>query len=256
MRLAPVFAVAGLALIAGAVVPAEARVVTKNLTLWLKADDGLATDGSSWADRSGHGHDATALSGQAPAYVASGLNGLPVASFSGNQVMAIAGKLLSKQPFTIIAVVTDNSTFSADGDFREILSNWDTTTRTNSIFLGTLWTDATGAVTDRIRFTDAIGGQNQGQAGVGNIKQPTHAFILSATASSKTATVTVNGKVQYNLGMRLTKRDLKQGWYLGDQGDLKGEFWDGAIAEVLVYNSALTAKQLKADVAYLEKKWQ
>ena len=41
------------------------------LVLWLEADKGLATDGSSWSDQSGAGHNATAVSGEAPSYVAS-----------------------------------------------------------------------------------------------------------------------------------------------------------------------------------------
>ena len=34
---------------------------TSGLSLWLESNEGLASDGSSWMDQSGNGHDATAL---------------------------------------------------------------------------------------------------------------------------------------------------------------------------------------------------
>src|SRR5205823_10951994 len=93
-----------------AVAHATTQSVEKNgLVLWLKADDGLAKDGSRWADRSGSGHDATALPGRAPYYMADAINGLPAAQFVGGQAMRIDGAVLDSQTFTIIAVVNDAS---------------------------------------------------------------------------------------------------------------------------------------------------
>jgi len=238
---------------------AQTGPVTTGLDMWLKADSGLAPDGSSWADQSGHGHDATALTGQAPEVQAGGLNGLPVAVFSGNQVMSITGEIVTKQLFTIIAVVTDTST-QGTGSYREILSNWDPSTETSSIFLGTVWGSFKGKPADRFRFTDAIGGANQGQTGQGDIKTPTNAFILTGVVAKTKAYVEVNTKKQYKLAGGLSTRALNEPWVIGRQGlnaaGDGGEYWSGDIAELLVYSRALKPSELATDIAYLSAKWQ
>jgi hypothetical protein len=237
---------------------AQTGPVTKGLDMWLKADAGLAQDGSTWADQSGKGNNATALSGQAPTVQAGGLNGLPVAVFSGNQVMSISGEIISSQLFTIIAVVTDTSTPGA-GSYREILSNWDPSTETSSIFLGTIWGTVKSKQADRIRFTDAIGGANQGDTGQGNIKKPTNAFILTGVAGKGKAFIEVNSKKQYKLAGGFSTRALTEPWVLGRQGLNEangGEYWSGDIAEVLVYSRALKPSELATDIAYLAAKWQ
>src|SRR5262245_26765004 len=94
----------------------------RGLVLWLKADAGLAADGSVWADQSGRANDFVALPGQAPTYVADGLNGLPVARFTGHQVLKMTDHFVKSQQFTVMAVATDTS--SQQGGFREIISNW------------------------------------------------------------------------------------------------------------------------------------
>jgi hypothetical protein len=227
---------------------------TKGLVLWLKADDGLATDGSTWTDSSGQSNNFTALSGQAPTYVASAINGLPAAHFNNAQEMFLASSMFSSQKFTIITVVTDETDIH-HGDFSDIISNWTGSTGGRSVFVGTVWKNVDGTNMDRIRFTDAIGGADQDQQGVGDIKKPTNAFILTATNAAKDATVDVNGKLAYDLGSRLRKRDLSTTWEIGDQGACSCEYWTGDIAEILVYDRALSDKQLKKNVAYLKAKW-
>jgi len=235
--------------------PAQADPITKGLSLWLKADNGLATDGSSWTDQSGNGHNATAIAGQAPTYIPSALKGLPAAHFNGAQAMSISGQVLTSQKFTIIAVATDETT-SAQTNYREIVSNWNAPTGGQSIFLGTVWKKPADKFLDRIRFTDTIGGAGQGQQGVGQINKPKNVFILSGVSGKANAFVYVGTKRQYALGAPLDARDLTAGWYLGEQGTLNSEFWTGDIAEVLVYNRALTKQELGQDISYLELKWQ
>jgi hypothetical protein len=247
---------AGLAIIlslAGGAALAQTGPTTSDLALWLEADAGLATDGSTWTDQSGNSHNATAVTGGAPTYVSGGLNGLPVASFNGSsQAMSIAGKVLTKQHFTVLAVVTDTS---VPGSFHEIISNWDGATTVNSIFLGTEWGVVNGASVDRIRFTDAVGGQDQGQTGQGEIKKPASAFVLSGVAASSNALIRVGSKVEYRLGTALPRRNLTKAWFLGKQGSSSFEYWQGDIAELIVYNDVLSAAELKTDIDYLETKW-
>jgi hypothetical protein len=229
----------------------------QGLALWLEADKGLATDGSSWADQSGNGHNATAVAGEVPSYVPGAINGLPAAQFNGASDMSIAGSLLTSQQFTVLAVVTDASKYDGNNfEFREVLSNWSSKAPEQSIFLGDLWTNASGKTQDRIRFTDAIGGEDQSDTGVGKIKRPSDVFILGAVSAADDATVQLSSKVQYRLQQPLSTRDLAEAWYLGRQGEADVEHWNGYIAEVLVYNRALSKKDLKKAVAYLKAKWQ
>jgi hypothetical protein len=227
---------------------------TDGLALWLKADVGLAADGSSWTDQSGNGHDATALAGQAPTVVPGGLNGHPVAVFNGGQAMAIAGSVLSSQQFTVIVVATD---MGAPGHFfQETISNWDGANSDTSVFLGTTEDPKGKKFVDRVRFTDAIGGADQGQQGVGTISKPTSVSVLTGESLATDGQVYLATKLEYALGNAIPARDLSTAWYIGEQGSFSGEYWNGDIAEILVYNRVLTTKEFKATVAYLHKKWQ
>lgn len=249
-------AIASMALMTTAAVAANAPP-KGGLVLWLEADKGLATDGSSWSDQSGQGHDATAVSGETPTYVASAINGLPVAQFTGNSAMTIAGSILTSQQFTIIAVATDVSTYDGNNlEFREIISNWSSATGDQSIFLGDLWTNASGKTLDRFRFTDNVGGADQDDKGVGKLKRPTEAFILSATSAADSAIVQLGSKVQYQSKKPLPTRDLTAPWYLGRQAEADVEHWNGDIAEVLVYNTTLSDTDMKKAIKYLKGKWQ
>ena len=250
-----------LALAVVSILSVEAQAATKppvpptaGLALWLKADAGLAADGSSWADQSGNGYNATALPGQAPTVVASGPNGLPVAVFSGGQAMAISGAVLSSQQFTVIAVATDTGT--PGHFFQEVISNWDGTNSDTSVFLGTTEDPKGKKFVDRIRFTDAIGGADQGQQGVGTISKPTSVSVLTGESLATDAQAYLGTKLEYDLGNAIPTRDLSTAWYIGEQGSSPNEFWNGDIAEILVYNRVLTTKEFKATVAYLHKKWQ
>jgi hypothetical protein len=88
--------------------------VTTNLVLWLEANEGLASDGSSWADQSGLGNNATALPGQNPTVVPGGFNGQTAVEFNG-QAMSFAAPVVTTQQFTIVALVTDSARLSPTG---------------------------------------------------------------------------------------------------------------------------------------------
>jgi hypothetical protein len=232
------------------------------LVLWLRADSGLATDGSSWADKSGQGHNATAIAGEAPAYVANAINGLPAAKFSGQQAMTISGKLLTSQQFTIVALVTDTGLNEGLGLRRDILSNWSQSTGPKSIYISTVTSQVSKrnqTPLDRIRFTDDIGGstdKKNPEGGEGKIKTPTTPFQLAGISNTTSAAIFVNGKAQYTLPNALRRRDETMPWVIGQQGAANVEFYIGDIAEILVYNKALSVQDLKKVTAYLHKKWQ
>lgn len=221
--------------------------VTTNLVLWLEANQGLASDGSTWDDQSGLGNNATALPGKNPTVVPDVFNGQPAVEFNG-QAMSFAAPVVTTQQFTIVVLATDNTKKKSAG-FREIISNWDGTNSTTSVFLGTI-----DFVPIKIRFTDAIGGADQGDDGVGKIPKAL-GFMLTGVSSATDAQVYVRGQLVYDLGSPLPPRDLSTGFYLGEQGSFAGEYWNGDIEEVLVYSVALTPDQIRKDWVYLKAKY-
>jgi hypothetical protein len=235
---------------------------TDQLVLWLRADSGLATNGATWADQSGQNHNATAISGEAPTYVANAINGLPAAQFSGGQAMTIAGNLLTSQQFTVIALVTDTGVNEGLGLRRDVISNWSPSTGPQSIYMGTVTSQVSKtnpSPVDRIRFTDAIGGstdKKNPEGGEGKIKTPTTAFEFGGVSNTTNAKIFVNGKTVYTLPTKLPTRDETMPWFIGQQGAANVEFYIGDIAEILVYNKALSTSDLKKVTAYLHKKWQ
>jgi hypothetical protein len=224
--------------------------VTTNLGLWLEADQGLASDGSTWADQSGLGNNATALPGKNPTVVADVFNGLPAVEFR-HQAMSLAAPPITSQQFTIVVLATDKTTTkSKSTGFREIFSNWDGTNTTTSVYLGTTYVDPI-----KVRFTDYIGGEEQGDTGVGTVGRASKGFVLVGVSSAADAQVYLNGKLLYDLGTTLAPRDLSTSFYLGEQGSFAGEYWSGDIEEILVYNVALTRKEVTQDWEYLKAKY-
>lgn len=242
--------IAALGLPSGALAAAP---VTSDLALWLEADQGLAPDGSTWADQSGNGHDATAL-GSAPTVVPGAINGLPAVQFSGGQAMSLSGQVLTSQQFTVVALASDVTTAgSPNTGFREIFSNWDPSNSVTSAFLGTTSVDPV-----KVRFTDDIGGATDPvntQSGVGQVPNPSNLFVLAGVSGASDAQVFLNGGLLFDKGSAISARDLTTGYFIGEQGSSPFEYWNGDIEELLVYNGALTPAQIAQDTAYLAQKY-
>jgi uncharacterized repeat protein (TIGR01451 family) len=232
--------------------------VLAGLVLQLDASNGLAADGSTWNDVSSNGHNATALAGQAPTVQPNALNGLPVAVFSGNQALAVAGQVLTSQQFTVMAVVTDTSGPTGP-QLRDVFSNWDNSNSVTSVFLGDVGPNSTNhPTTTAARFTDALGGGTSPSSnnGVGVVSNPTQTFVLLGESTPTDAVIWQNGTPIASLGSPLPARNLATAYYIGKQGTLSGdEYWRGYIAEVLVYNRALTSAEASDMVSYLNAKW-
>jgi len=98
--------------------PWPTATVYNGLQAWYRADLGVVKDGgnhvSQWTDLSGNGaHVETAIAGQEPGWVASGLNGKPVVQFSGSNILTTAGPvdvLAGNTDQTVIAVVAPAAT--------------------------------------------------------------------------------------------------------------------------------------------------
>jgi hypothetical protein len=235
----------------------QAGPVTGGLVQWLRADAGVTTDAfgnvSAWADQSGQGHDASqATLGAQPLLVANALNGNPVIRFDAfGQFMSVAGQVLTSQQFTIMAVVNDSRS-TVDASFREVYSNWSGTNTITSVFLGT-----TNNNPVRARFTDDMGGGTDplhNQTGVGVISNPATHFIFTGVSGASDATIYQNTNLIANKGSPLNPRDLTGTYHIGTQGSA-GEFWQGDMAEILVYDRELSPTELQQNWSYLDQKY-
>ncbi len=240
--------------ITGTALPALADPVGHDCVLWLKADAGVTTDGggrvTAATDFSGTGNHASVGVGSGPLLVPAALNGLPVMRFDGNW-LNLAGQVLSSQQFTIVAVVNDTR---REGSFHEVFSNWTFGNTLSSVFFGTTALDPGGPDTTRARLTDDVGGANQGQTGVGVVTNRSSHFIFSGISRTNNAEVFQNRTLIASSAAPISTRNLAPPYVIGRQGPIS-EFWTGDIAEILIYNTALSRCELDTVYDYFNGRY-
>ena len=208
------------------------------MMLWLKADSGVTAPGnnvSAWADSSGSGNNAVTSVGT-PILDATGVNGLHAAvMFPGGPLMTIATSPTGQR--TMFIVYKDAST----GPY---------VTAVGAVFSGTSgayhgYSDNTQLFdnTQPSGYTDpnTVGGQNY-RDGV-NIGNGLSTPRLSAN----------NGG--WALDTHVALAALGQGIHTIAGDDCCGRPIDGGIAELIVYNTALSAADQNAVGYYLEQKY-
>jgi hypothetical protein len=220
---------------------------TTGLKLWLDATTGVTTSGSTvtgWADQSGNGHDGSHTSGS-PQLIGGAINGLPAINFDGAaDYFALAGgAVLASDSFTIFAVATDTG---PSAGYRNIYSNWDAGNSWSSVFLGTADGDSparSGRLTDGLYATNVIGDPTTPFISWGVYQGGVNAELFLDGAS-------VGSEAQNNLPADDTNPNGQR-----EQGSFSGEFWQGLIGEVLVYEGALTPDEHAEVYGYLYAKW-
>ncbi|MBI5360465.1 MAG: DUF2341 domain-containing protein [Planctomycetes bacterium] len=115
--------------------------------------------------------------------------------------------------------------------FREIISQWTTANSANSFFLGI-------GPTDNIRFTDSW---DNVEIGTWSVNAWHH---LVAVATTNNAYIYLDGQLKATRGSALGYTGTGP-LLIGRQGEYAGgEYWDGNIDEVKIYNRALTADEI------------
>jgi mono/diheme cytochrome c family protein len=217
----------------------------EGLRLWLRADRGVTLDDAGrvqrWADQSGLGFDFEQMDPAArPEVERSGLGAQPALRFDGRgRFLTQKGQVVTSPSFTIVAVATDRA---GGGSHREIFSNWRREDNIGpAIFLGT-----TGTAT--VRFSDAF-------APAGTLSRPENPFTLTAVTGPIGSAVYQDRSVLAERAAGLPGRNLKGPYVVGQQGNIQGEYWNGQIAELLVYNRALTPEELTAVWEHLSQRY-
>jgi hypothetical protein len=212
------------------------------LQLALFADQGVVRDESGrvrhWRDQSGQGHDASQdLPLNRPEGPQASGDGL---QFDGNaRFLKVSGTLVTQQQYTLMAVATDRG----KSGHREIISNWNggAGNSVTSLFLG---------LTDQqtFRFSDAFVGGSWEE----NRDAPA---VLTAVGDSTNARLWVNQHLIADRGSALPERRLDTDWVIGQQGNIQGEYWQGEILAVLVWNRALTDSERERVVGQLAQRF-
>lgn len=214
-------------------------VIDGSLKLWLDAGaitglnngDPVAT----WADQSGAGnHAVQGTLGRQPTYVASGINGQPAVRFDAVDDGMATGLNLGTSPtaYTVFAVFNYQSTASAFRRAVQGSQNW-----------------LIGPYQNQVRHHTPNGGW---AANPGPTVYPARFYLASAVNTGSASTFLVDAK-------DFTSNPASVGSpgviHLGGSGLYPGEFLNGDIAEVLVYNRALTAAEQRSVAAYFRQKY-
>jgi hypothetical protein len=227
-------------------------LITDRLQLWLKADAGALTDAAggvtSWADQSGKGNHATQSdSSKAPDLILNALNGKPVLRFNGtNDYLDVADA-------PSIRITGDISSF--------VVVRFDD-------FAGyqAIWSKATGnlpAPTDWYLFNGTgvpIAYRGDGTySNLGSVpaNQPVTAgtyLILGFEMGGATLTHYLNGLSIGSGQITATPADAGKALRIGSRDDL-GTIMKGDLAEVLIYDRALSDTDRTAVLDYLNSRY-
>jgi hypothetical protein len=225
-----------------------------NLGLWLKADAGVTLVGGAvdaWADQSGNGRDFSApASANRPAYSGT-LNGLPVLTFDGSTdyLQGNAASLNIAQDvggFTIIAVVkTGASTLQR---YVSVGNGTNLSQARATIGVTTTQWELTGRRLDADSLQTVVGGAAN-----------TNPVIQSAMYrySVATAGLFINSASQVDTAFQTagnTSNTPSLRFVIGCNINLTS-FLVGDLAEVIVYQRAISVEERNSVERYLSVKW-
>ncbi len=224
--------------------------VRGKLALWLRADEGVQLDKDQgvmfWKDGAGstvdglHPHDGSQFNPvKRPRLIPRAIQGKAAIRFDGkDDFLHLAGTPLWSQEFSLFVVASDRG---AKVGHRELISNWHRRGRsTSSWFMG-----LTGK--SKIRLSDVF-------VPAGEIVDPTVPFILSGF-NSKAGAETYQGRTLLASASQLKTRDMAGPYVVGVQGNYGTEYWDGDIAEIILFERSLTRQERESVWQYLANRY-
>jgi hypothetical protein len=224
--------------------------VVNNIALWVKSNSGVTgvTNASAWTDQSGNGFNlAQATAANQPAIQTNRINFNPTLQFDGsNDNLSVSGGILGNNTFTDVNafVVSRTNTISSSSLFFE-------TTTANQFNFHSPWSDTN-------LYWDA-GNTSTNRLAVnwgGSVATP---FLWGLQAST---TGTSSGALQdiYRNGFRIAN-DATMSSFTGNNGNFyigssgAGNYYNGDVAEVVIYSGTLTAIKTQQIQSYLALKY-
>jgi hypothetical protein len=231
-----------------AVLPADSPIPANGVLLWLSADDAVAgaQDGKvkSWQNPGVPGMSATAARPDfPPAVVASTINGHAVVRFDGTDQMLMSNIDISPARMpegTVITVFT-----SATGE---------------SSPLRKLYGDDNGGFDRAVGLDDRAPGSNYtlftgtGVAGYFSLA-PNTVYVAVDEYSPKKFSGWVNGNAVLAAIDTDWQEDALPNLYIGGTGTVYNEYWNGDLAEIIVYTRKLSAAERMQVEDYLGEKY-
>lgn len=223
-------------------------VATDGLVLWLKSDYGLISSGgkvSRWVDMSGNSNDATQSNvTNQPAVSVVQQNGFPVLTFNGSSqyLQLPAGFTTFGNGLTALVAVNPNA--SGSGEMIEVGngSSGDNIVLSNSTTTASLST-ARGTTSSTLTAPSAL--------------SPGRFQLLEGTQDGNTAgSIKVNSVISSSGTLNYASNTLRSQNTVGARYDGAANFFNGSIAEILLYNRPLTAAELSSAEAYMMSKYQ
>jgi hypothetical protein len=221
-----------------------------NLLLWLKADSGLTQTGTNtpvnfWADQSGNTNSATqGMLANQPLWVSGVLNGLPVMRFNGT-----------------------NSDFGLPDFIFSVNYSTNLLTQMEALVVLKVGTNLTAGAHSLWRFGDAgdleypngsghvVDGTASGNVDddLGVPAQPLTSYHVYEVAGGATWTAWINGQMQGSLANIYGGSSFPLG--LGYDSGGGNHYFNGDVAEVLVFNRTLSGDERLAVGSYLISKY-
>jgi len=223
------------------------------LSLWVKADAGVTLSGSNvtaWADQSGNGNNVIANTGEEPTFVSSFLNNKPAIQFNGaGQIVEIADSnsldFINTSAFIVLK-------YLGQGTANNILyiKNADAGSPADQAMYGLVATN-----NGNVSFSQNVGGWNDHRTQI-DIRDSIPR-ILSMTYDGINQNVYSNGSFSntFNIGGSIaTSTGLLQiGGY--NKSFDSAEYFYGQIAEIIMYNRAVTGTERQQVESYLNTKY-
>lgn len=240
-----------------ALVKAELEIPTDGMQLWLRADKGITSDAdghvTGWTDMSGMGHDAVSESTEtAPVYSADTANGEPAVVFDGeNDLLKFPFKdvIAGKNDVTVIIVSAaeqNNPEDNIHGD-QDPLLYFDETDEGWGKFVVTPFMDKLNIRLpgEGNNYTIDKTGDDTGFATTVVVKEGTSIQVYDKGSVSQETISNVPYAIE---------RTVDDYGYLGGFGENTGYF-DGSIAEIIIYDRAVDLGVIQSANAYLNNKY-
>jgi len=240
-----------------------------NLTTWLRSDAGITLNGSSvssWADQSGNGNNATqSNAGSQPSFVQNIIGGRPVVRFTGT---GNSGAALFR--YTGGQFMTFGTALGKPANFSFFcVFNTDDVSRQQDVFGSSDSGGTNGAIWGQCRIrTSGSGDLGYSFSDGTNLSTGRADSIVSNSTFQVHSQVYTSG--QTKVEFRKNKTDQTEtttatasaansgtafGFSLGRPGEVNAVYFNGDIAEFIMYSRALDANAILRVETYLSRKY-
>lgn len=231
----------------------SAPISRSGLLNWFRSDCGVITSGSNisqWTDLSGNGNNATqSVSNNQPTLLSNIVNGLPTLNFNPTvhpQFLILPpGYANFTSGFYFFIVANPTAIYQAGGRFLDL--GVGSGSGTNSLGMTTASSTTSGLFT----YNGSTGSSITGSMTLNNYQ------LLEGTQNGAgTGTTYTNGILGTQSSLQNLVNISRGSNYIGQFSGGGSFYYQGQIAEMLIYNTALTATQRAATEAYLMQKYQ